>query len=100
MTEIQERRISHKELVVLAFQCKHCRGELVIDLRSEKQRERLFHSASTPMVCPFCGVEFDRLFHQSFQGLRDWLERLKEAGQEVFFCLRESGSPSERRASR
>ena len=97
MTEIFERRISHRELTVLVFRCSCCKGEVTIDLANKVQRESIMHASPTLRRCPYCSHEYDSGLLASFGDLRMWLDRLADCGQEIIFCLREEipSSPSQ-----
>jgi hypothetical protein len=87
MTERHEHRVSHSDLTLLAFTCKHCKAELTLDFRNEEQRRRLLDPLMHALRCPFCDVEFDRSFQKSFQCYSEWRQRLEDSGHEIIFRL-------------
>ncbi len=82
MTDLAERRISYRELVLLAFTCKRCRAELTLDIREEEQKQKLSH-----LQCPFCKAEFDRYLWESFNIFDEWRKRIEVSGHEVIFRI-------------
>lgn len=80
MTETLERRVSHRELTLLAFICKRCKAELTLDIRNEEQCSKLLE-----LHCPFCRADFDSQLRESFTIFRKWRERLGD--HEIIFRL-------------
>jgi hypothetical protein len=83
MTEEHERRISHRELSLLAFKCKTCQVEFSIDLANDEQVRKLFESNVAWVACSFCGTLFD----SALRGSLEWRQRLADARTEIIFRL-------------
>jgi hypothetical protein len=91
MTDIHERRISHKELFVLSFRCTYCSGELTVDFTNQDQRARLLRTGDE-FKCPFCDEPFPRYLRESFRAFREWRDKLEAWGQELTFRIPISGT--------
>ena len=95
MTEIRERRISHKELTRIVFRCerKDCGAELVIDMSVARQLDRFRaepgHTGRS-FTSPFCEEPFDPSLRAAIEGYRTFLYYMSLAKQEAVFGLAES----------
>lgn len=84
MTETHERRISHKELTLISFTCKHCKGELTFDITNTEQRKRVV-GAEWAVECPWCGKPFHKYLSGAFVDYWAFLQKLEAAEHEVIF---------------
>ncbi len=87
MTKTAEQRISHTELHLVTVKCKHCQGEIRIDLSNEDQRRTVMHGPV--LKCSLCGEDCDPEIILSFKSFGEWYAHLKDCGQEVVFCIEE-----------
>ena len=88
MTEHTEGRVSHRELVLLAFVCGRCGGELTMDIRSREQAGRFVErDPVSELKCPFCAATFPPAFVASFRDFVAWRNKLEGSGQEIIFRL-------------
>ena len=86
MTEIHERRVSHKELTLLEFQCPHCKSEMTLDLTNTAHIEKLQSFASGgQMGCTFCDHSFDSQFCTALAQFRHWFMALEAMNRKVTF---------------
>ena len=87
MTKTTERRISHDELHLLSLRCKHCQGEMRIDLHEETQARRA-HDGPV-FVCPLCGYEFQAEVMRAVKAFIAMRSQVAEVEDQIIFCVEE-----------
>jgi hypothetical protein len=105
MTDHHERRVSHKELVLLSFRCRGCGAEISVDLAEPSQVSNLHRAVESPehqMKCPLCSDSIDvpsatsRPFAQAVLAFLKFRELLSATGREIIFRIPDTPVPGSR----
>lgn len=95
MTEVHERRISYDELHRIAYSCRKCQCEVIIDVTNAEQMKKigpigLSSRAKTPadqLYCTFCEEPLDRYLLESFFYFLEWRKRIADSDRPVYFLV-------------